>query len=369
MEEFLLPEHLRATEEETHEAMIRMAPPNIDTSEGGMYWDHTKPTAMVKSRLVEYELTLTVMMMFPQFATGKYLEWHGEPIGVVRKPASHSIGHVTFVGTNGTTIPRGTVVMTAGGEDEEAQRFVTADEGVIDVSGSVILPITSLSTGVIANVPAGSIRYLESGIEGISDLINNEPTKDGLDSESDESLRGRILQRNQNKPLSGSRGDYERWAKEVPGVGDATAIPLWDGEGTVKVLVTDSENRIASPELITAVKNYIDPIDGMGEGVAPIGSIVTVDTLTPILLYLKMSLTVAEGFETLKVLDDVKSNINKYLADKLLVQYAKVGSLIINTNGVSDYDNLLINSNTENIPLKIGERAIVESIEVIGSAS
>ena len=56
----------------------------------------------------------------------------------------------------------------------------------------------------------------------------------GTDTETDEQLRARILQRIQNPPMGGSAADYVAWALAVPGVTRAWAAPE-QGIGTITV--------------------------------------------------------------------------------------------------------------------------------------
>lgn len=44
------------------------------------------------------------------------------------------------------------------------------------------------------------------------------------------------------------------------------------------------------------------------------------------------------------------------------ISYAKIGSLLLSTSGVSDYSNLLVNGDTSNITLKDTEMPIIGTI-------
>lgn len=364
MAEFVLPDFLQETEEQTHNKMIRMASPTIDSAEGSLYWDHTKPTAMVKSQLVEFELTLTLMMMFPQFASGPYLDWHGEPIGVFRRAATHAVGSVLITGDPETIIPKGILITTIGDENEAGFLFEVTDSGVIDESGQVTLRIQAVDPGVENNVPANSIRGIVKPIKGVTEITNSEMVEGGTDEEDDESFRSRVVGRHQNKPLSGSRSDYVRWAKEVPGVGDVIVLPLWNGPKTVKVLITDSDRQLASIELIEAVQKHIAPDEDLGGGLAPIGALVTVDTITTIPVNISLPLELAEGYLLVDVIQNIRDNVNAYFADKPLVKWAEVGAVITETEGVADHGAWLLNGSVENILLNIGERAVVGEVLV-----
>lgn len=358
----MLPDFLQETEEQVHKRMIEMAPPDYDTSEGSLYWDHTAPTAMVRSRLVEYELTLTLMMMFPQFASGPFLDYHGEPLGVYRRAATQAVGFVTFEGKPETLIPIGTLVSTIGDEEEAGLLFEVTSSAIIGESGSVTVRVRSLEAGVIGNVPVGSIQSLVKSLPGVTTITNSDPIKDGAAEESDDSLRERIVDQTRNKPLSGSKGDYIKWAKEVAGVGNVIVLPLWNGPQTVKVLITNSEGAIASPELIAAVQNHIAPDNDLGGGLAPIGALVTVDTISTVPIDITMKLEIKEGHELQFVISKVKENLNSYFSNISLIKWAEVVAVIINTVGVSDCGDLLINEEIYNIVLNEGERAVAGEV-------
>ena len=84
----------------------------------------------------------------------------------------------------------------------------------------------------------------------------------GVDTESDDDLRGRILQRIQNPPMGGSQADYVTWALAVPGVTRAWAAPE-QGIGTMTVRFLMDELRSEDdgwpePADIQDVSDYID---------------------------------------------------------------------------------------------------------------
>lgn len=365
MEEFKLPDFLQADEEEFHEMMVRTAKADTDTAEGSLYWDHTRPTAMIADRLVSYELAMALMMKFPQFAVGQFLDWHGYPIGVYRHPAVSSVGEVTFIGTEGTVIPDGTLVTTIGDDNEDPYLFRVEKGGAIDASEKLLLRIEAVEPGLSGIVPEKTIVGITSPIKGLKSLSNASPTINGASEEDDDSYRVRILDRNRNKPLSGAKRDYVRWAKEVSGVGDVIVLPLWNGPKTVKVLITDVNRELASPELIAAVKNYIDPVDGMGEGVAPIGAVVTIDTLALVAVDLKLLIALEETYPLADVLLNVRENVDKLLADKAVVKYTDVFTAVTNTDGVKDHSGLLVNGSIDNIQLSEGERATVGEVMAV----
>ena len=360
MLEFKLPDFLNESDEEIHNRMLKVAPRNFDVSEGSLFFDLTKPTALEKSRMIEFQLALTVMMMFPQFAEGDYLEYHAKRDGIERRPPVRSRGVISFHGEPGTKIPEGTIVSTVGTENSPEIEFRTLKEVTIDDSGSVDVEIESVLAGSTANVPAETIVNV-AGLNDIQAVINEAATEGGADEESDDSLRSRILDQNKNRQLAGSVSDYIAWAKEIPGVGEVHVIPEWDGAGTVKVLITDVQGGLASPELIAGVQNHIAPNGRRGGGKAPIGALVTVDTVDPLMVNISVSVIFESMYDKAIVLEGITSAIREYLSSlpaNSIVRYSKIGSIIIRVSGVADYDSqsLVINGQKENI--RLGETEI-----------
>lgn len=367
--EFKAPEFLEElTEEYFTNVAMSAAPAKTDTSQGQMYYDHTKPTAIIGAEITQFHMPVIIQMLFPQFAEGIYLEWHGQPYNIIRHSAVKARGLVEVTSPKeGTTLPAGILFYTLGDENEESKEYVSLNSVVIE-NGKALIEVESTVAGIKGNTSARMILSVESGYN-IDSVNNVEAITGGTDAESDESLRERVLARVALSPLSGARRDYERWAKEVDGVGGVIVQPLWNGPGTVKVLITDSNNEFANEILIARVKEYLDPkeYEGKGEGKAPIGAIVTVDTIEAVGLEVKVEIYLSDGANESRTLERIKININRYLLDVSFIKIREIGSLIINTDGVSDYAELLINEGVNNISLEEGQRAVVG--EVINNAT
>ncbi|MBQ8539976.1 MAG: baseplate J/gp47 family protein [Clostridia bacterium] len=103
----------------------------------------------------------------------------------------------------------------------------------------------------------------------------------GSEEEDDESLRRRYLERLVCPVCMGNVSYYKDAIHSLLGVGGIKVVPVPEGAGTVKVVITDNEYNMASDELINYVKEYLDPAEhsGMGYGVVPIGHSVEVGTV------------------------------------------------------------------------------------------
>lgn len=165
------------------------------------------------------------------------------------------------------------------------------------------------------------------------------------------------------KPITNAnKYHYKKWALEVAGVKKADVKPLWNGENTVKVIIVDQNSQPADNELVKKVQNYIDPYEegtmkgwGCGNGQAPIGAYCTVASASSLDLTINAELKIKAG-ETLPVIKErVETALNNFLSNLIFnddidyISYAKVGAVILDVEGISDYKNLTINGETDNI--------------------
>lgn len=230
----------------------------------------------------------------PFTSHGEYLEAWAALKGVYRTAASASVGTVTFMGTNGTDIPSGTIVSRSDG----VQYRTTAD-GVISGS-TIVIPVAAVTTGNTTNDDAGDTYTLASPIAGINSTAFSSAMTGGSDIESDSLLRTRMLIVYASPPAGGNKNDYLEWALSVPGVTRAWVSPNLNGLGTVTVFtmfdVTESafngfpqgtaggatdEVRIApATGDLLAVANYIfplRPVTALVFSVAPVPQTINVE--------------------------------------------------------------------------------------------
>lgn len=274
---------------------------------------------------------------FAETSWGECLTLRAEEHGVVRKQSVKAKGTVTVTG-NGV-VPLGSVFQTPTGV-----AFYTTQTATITKSGDI--PIECTAGGKKGNVDAKTITVISMSIPGITAVMNIDATHDGFDEESDAELLERLLFKVRQPATSGNANDYIEWATSVEGVGKAIVKKLWNGNGTVKVLVTDANGAPASSELIERVATYIDDKH-------PVGATVTV--AAPEILTVNIELTPTSGKGNM---DGIKNVLTRYFAsndyDGEKVSYAKVGKTILansNETQVFDYEDLLLNGKTDNIPV------------------
>lgn len=181
----------------------------------------------------------------------------------------------------------------------------------------------------------------------------------GEDEEDTEDFRERYFETIKSIAYGGNIDDYRKKVKAIDGVGLVKVIPVWNGGGTVKLIITDSEFKEPTSELISKVQEIIDPIPfhQNGVGVAPIGHYVTVvgakskkiDITCEILksrdsnleeIKREIEKDVEEYFKTQRkkwaTYEKVDSNI--YVEND--IRLAKITSIVLNVADVIDYETI-----------------------------
>jgi uncharacterized phage protein gp47/JayE len=200
------------------------------------------------------------LQLLPDTAETDWLDRHGA-IWLVnadgtkgRKQATFAHGLITFTGTVGEVVPIGTTLSGAVGYE------TTAD--ITIGSGPSEGPAQALDPGIVGNMNEGDALGVDATIAGVDSQAFVVEMDGGVDTETDDELRVRILHRIQNPPMGGAEADYVTWALAVPGVTRAWAAPEQGvGSITVRFLMDDlraSDDGWPTPSDVTAVALYID---------------------------------------------------------------------------------------------------------------
>ena len=234
------------------------------------------------------------------------------------------------------------------------------------IDGETEVPIEAITAGENGNVAAGTITKIPIAINGITAVTNDAETTDGYDEETDESLLNRLLLHVRNPITSGNANHYREWALSVAGVGNCQVIPLWNGNGTVKVSIIDENKDIASETLIKKVADYLDKVK-------PIGATVTVTTPTYMEITVSARVTVTAAYkDTYK--DVLKKAINDYFVDEgftstsstvaTIISIAKIGKIMLATGAITDYDELKLQGDIKNITIDAEKLPRLTTLEV-----
>lgn len=193
--------------------------------------------------------------LFPESCDDDMLHLHSA--GVPRRQEAAARGSVIFTGTDSAVIVAGTLVQSDDGAE------YTTDAEVEIVAGSAEAAVTAVTPGSAGDLPAGATVTLVSPIPGVTSqaTVGAEGLAGGVDLESFDSWRDRIMLRRARVPRGGAIGDWEGWALEVPGVTRAWEVPLGMGPGSVVVYIMAddaSDGPLPSQQLLEAVHAHIE---------------------------------------------------------------------------------------------------------------
>lgn len=201
-----------------------------------------------------------------------------------------------------------------------------------------------------------------------------ELLKPAKDDESVEEFRERYFKEVRRKNFGGNIEDYERWTIALDGVGAVKVFPIWQGGGTVKVVITGSDGLSPSSKLIDDVQTALDPVKnrGKGVGIAPIGHIVTVVGATHKKIDVKVKMVFQSGYGKDNTLEVVKKVVDEYIKE-VRSGWGKRPLVLRSSNLISKFlehdkyfiDCEYVSFNDENIRLMFEE----EEVPIIGDVS
>jgi len=217
--------------------------------------------------------------IFAATADTPFLERHAYEFGVSRLAASYAEGSALLAGDAGVAIPAGLVLARADGELYD----VTAG-GITNGAGEATVPVRAQKAGKAGNAAAGVALVLTAAFPRVSSAGEAAAGGIGLgaDTESDESLRARVLFRKRMPPHGGAVHDYVAWMRELNGVTRVFVDPITatNGRNSVGVwfLMDDTYlNGVPQEADVIRAAAHID-------GLRPAGAIVSVTAPAPVVV-------------------------------------------------------------------------------------
>lgn len=339
------------TFENIMERCLARVPDTVDKREGSVIYDAIAPAAAELANLY-IELGTIMDRAFPDTATDVDLTKKAQERGVFRQPATYAVRKGYFENSQGGSldIPLGTRFSDGNINYRVTERIAAGQYRLV-----------AETAGTIGNEYFGNLFPIDF-IKGLAAATLADVLIPGEDEETDEALRERYYETLKSQAFGGNIADYRNKVKLIQGVGDAKIIPVWNGGGTVKVVLIDSEWSVPSPEFVDYVQNEIDPVghQGQGIGLAPIGHVVTVAAVTGVEIDVSFTLTFDTGYTWETVQEDVKNAIKSYFVDlakswadstSLIVRVSQIETKVLNVEGVIDIAGTKINGGRANISL------------------
>lgn len=181
----------------------------------------------------------------------------------------------------------------------------------------------------------------------------------GEDEEDTEDFRERYFETIKSIAYGGNIDDYRKKVKAIDGVGLVKVIPVWNGGGTVKLIITDSKFKEPTSELISKVQEIIDPIPfhQKGVGVAPIGHYVTVVGAKSKKINITCEILKSRDSNLEEIKREIEKDVEEYFKNQRKrwssyekvdsniyvendIRLAKITSIVLNVADIIDYETI-----------------------------
>lgn len=175
-----------------------------------------------------------------------------------RNAAQPAEGSVSFSAAAGAVLDVDVVLQAGDG------RMFRVTTGVTTIAGLNTTTIEAVEAGALGNADAGLQLTLVQPVAGVTNAFTvvAPGLAGGIERESIESLRARVIRSYRVIPHGGSADDYVTWALEYPGVTRAWCRGNYMGPGTVGLFVMRDNDPVPlpNPTQLQEIKDYIEPL-------------------------------------------------------------------------------------------------------------
>ncbi|MDH2927364.1 baseplate assembly protein [Lonepinella koalarum] len=212
-------------------------------------------TYAYREQLVRAGINHAFLQTFPQFATGLALDLCGEPMGCYRltdQAARCTLRFSLEDSHDNVVIPANTQVSAS-----DSLYFSTVAEVVIRSTEQYVdIEAVANLTGLIGNGwQIGQVKTVKTPLDSNVTVQNIDETRGGIDTESDDDYRKRILLAPEAFTTCGSIAAYEYYTRAVSQTIADVAIHTPQG-GTVIVTVLTKQG-LPTQTLLNQIKDYL----------------------------------------------------------------------------------------------------------------
>ncbi|MDO4327016.1 MAG: baseplate J/gp47 family protein [bacterium] len=206
-------------------------------------------------------------------------------------------------------------------------------------------------------------------IPGLTSAELTEVLIPGEDEEETEHLRSRYFASFHSQAFGGNVADYKQKAGQIAGVGGVKVYPVWNGGGTVKLVIQDSLYGVPTKEVLQLVKDTLDPEEdsGKGYGLAPIGHQVTVEGVKGVEIEIRTHLMYQSGWNLEQCRSRIEATVEAYLqelnenwenTEGLVIRISRLESRLLDVEGILDVSETSIQGEKRNWELAADEIAV-----------
>ena len=345
------------TYEQLMEEALGRVSDDIDKRPGSMVWNGNAPCLAEVAQLylaLDFVFTATYVNSAPR----EYLIKRAADRSIFPKAATPAVLRAKM----NMNVPVGTRFSL-----EDINFVVTKQLGS---EGDDFVHLVECETaGTVGNGYAGELIPIDY-VEGLTRAETDGIYSAGTDEEDTEIFRARVIESMRSIAFGGNVADYKNKAMTFDGVGQVKVLPIWNGAGTVKLILMSSnlDSPMISEDRIASIKNEVDPTEkqGQGYGLAPIGHTVTVASVKEKDVNVSMKAELKTGVEQSAAIAEISKIINEYFRelsadwknkDNVVVRISHIESRILERcNSVEDIEiGTTANGETKSLTLEKDE--------------
>lgn len=379
------------------ERMLNRVSDKFDKREGAVIFDTHSPTA-IELQILYLELDAILRETYGETASREFLIKRCRERGIVPYEATKAV-------LKGKFTPAG--IEVAGKRFHSSFASFIVNKKIADGEYQVQCE----TPGAIGNQQLGTIIPI-TYTEGLETAELTEILIPGEEEEETEALRKRYFDSFNEKAFGGNVQDYLAKTNAIQGVGGTKVTRVWnddlcpsqmipsaavkawyeairqtlEGEpaawlamifhaaehkklttgGTVHLTIQSSDFEAASDMLLQTVQQAIDPDENAGEGygLAPIGHVVSVESVKACNVKVETKIVFDEGYGWTNLRESIEKTISDYLfelrkawADSacLVVRTSQIETRLLGIKGIVDIGGTKINESCENLTLNKDE--------------
>lgn len=317
--------------------MLDKVPNTIDKREGSVIYDAIAPAAL-ELQLMYIELDVILNESFADTESRPYLIKRAAERGLKPDEATYAIVKGQF----NINVPIGS-----------RYSLDALNYAVTEKISDGIFKLQCETAGSDANSYLGTLIPIDY-INGLQTAQLTEILIPGENEEGTEAFRTRYLNSFDRIAFGGNRADYIEKVEKIQGVGGVKVYRAWQGGGTVKLVIINSEWQTPSNEMVSTVQTAIDPTVNAGDGIgiAPIDHVVTVFGVTNQTIDIQTNITYQSGWNFTECKPYIEAAINEYFleinktwanSDNLIVRVSQIETRLLNVTGIIDIQDTKIN--------------------------
>lgn len=357
-------------------------PDYLDKRQGSIIYDAIAP---VCARLAElyYNVRNVYRDTYVSTAEGEALDNRAAEQGITRYAATFALKKAYF--TDASDKPMFIPIGSRFSSVSDVDPITYAVESQYTVDGAAVAGYYNLkceTAGTVGNEYSGSLTNI-THIQGLANAVMSDLITPARDEETDEELRSRYYDTVNTKAYGGNVAQYNQVVRDMAGVGEVQVYPVWNGGGTVKLSVVDTEYKPCSSTFLAALQEEIDPPSktGQGMGLAPIGHSVTVVTPETLSVAVSMDIELITGYSVSQVTKPIQDAIEGYFESvrrewgletangsySLSVYVARIVVVVLQVAGIANVTNVMLNGKSAD--LIISQTSTTQQLPVVGTVT